>query len=103
MPREEILLETAEVRVRVMELDPGAATPWHFHHQVTDQMVALKGKLRVDLRAPAESRVLPPGERCRVETGRVHRVVNADPHAPASYLLIQGVGRYDFNPVTDPD
>jgi len=103
MPREETLLETAEVRVRVMELPPGAATPWHYHRAVTDQMIGLKGAVRVELRGPAGSLALPPGERCRVETGRVHRVANPSVTEPAAYLLIQGVGRYDFNPVADPD
>lgn len=29
MKREEILIQTAEVKVRVMELAPGDATTWH--------------------------------------------------------------------------
>lgn len=103
MPQEETLLETGEVRVRVMSLAPGAATPWHFHGEVTDQMVGLSGAVHVYCQAPEQVLTLHPGERCRVEVGRVHRVANASDLEPASYLLIQGVGRYDFNPVSDPD
>jgi len=93
---EEIVLQTAEVRVRVMVLAAGASTAWHRHSQVSDQMVCLEGRIRVELQGP-EVELLPlqPGERCLVPVGRVHRVVNAGAEA-ARYLLVQGVGAYDF-------
>ena len=96
MKREEILIHTAEVKVRVMVLPPGDATTWHSHTEVTDHMVALSGRILVSLRHPEETRELQPGERCQVAVGRVHRVANGSTAEPASYLLIQGVGRYDY-------
>lgn len=101
MKREETLIHTESVRVRDMQLPPGEATPWHFHQEVTDHLVCLTGTIVVRLQAPAARHELQPGQRFTVEVGRVHQVANGSPSEPASYLLIQGVGRYDFNPV-DP-
>ncbi|MBW2503723.1 MAG: hypothetical protein JRE16_04035, partial [Deltaproteobacteria bacterium] len=42
---------------------------------------------------------LLPGELCSIEVGCVHEVINQSDKQPARYLLIQGVGRYDF--ITD--
>ncbi len=99
MTHEEILIQTENVRVRVMKLLPGEATPWHFHQQVTDHMVCLTGLIEVHLREPEAEYPLQPGQRCLVEVRRVHQVVNPSTEDGASYLLIQGIGRYDFNPV----
>lgn len=98
MKSEEVLIQTADVKVRVMQLPPGEATTWHHHSEVTDHMVGLSGRVLVRLRHPEETRELQPGQRCQVEVGRVHRVVNASGVEPASYLLVQGVGRYDYLP-----
>jgi quercetin dioxygenase-like cupin family protein len=99
MKQEETLIQTGSVRVRDMQLPPGDATAWHFHQQVTDHLVGLSGLIVVRLQGPAEIVELQPGQRFTVAVGRVHQVTNGSPTQPASYLLIQGVGQYDFNPV----
>lgn len=96
--RNEVILETEDVRVRIMFLEAGQATAWHFHTEVTDRMLCLEGSLCVEYQQPAESITLARGERCEVAVKRLHRVVNLSPEA-AKYLLVQGVGRYDFNTV----
>jgi len=96
---EDVLIQTENVRVRVMELLPGEATRWHFHQEITDHMVCLSGQIEVRLRQQDAVHVLQPGQRCVVEIRCVHQVANASTEEAASYLLIQGVGRYDFNPV----
>jgi len=96
MKNEETLIQTDNVRVRLIELQPGASTPYHSHTEVTDTMFGVSGETLVHMRAPDEEIRLAPGDRCTVETGRVHRVANALEDAPSKYLLIQGVGRYDF-------
>ena len=101
MKREETLIHTESVRVRDMQLPPGESTPWHFHREVTDHLVGLTGVIVVRLQGPAAVHELGPGQRFTVEVGRVHQVANGSSTQPASYLLIQGVGHYDFNPV-DP-
>jgi quercetin dioxygenase-like cupin family protein len=97
MKREETLIQTDNVRVRIMELLPGDATPWHFHREVTDHLVGLTGLILVRLKQSEAVVELLPGQRFTVEVSQVHQVANGSSSAPASYLLIQGVGRYDFN------
>lgn len=94
--KHETLIETEEVRVRVMTLHPGEATPLHHHTEVTDHMVGLAGALLVEIKNPDETIKLKPGARCKVLPGRVHQVINSSSTESASYLLIQGVGHYDF-------
>lgn len=95
---EEVLINTDNVSVRILELEVGEALPWHYHSEVTDHVFALDGEIEVQLRSPDEKVALMPGERCDVPTGRVHRVVNKC-NRKTKYLLIQGVGKYDFNKV----
>ena len=97
MKQGESLIQTDTIRIHIMELLPGDATPWHFHGEVTDHVVCLTGAIVVHLHKPMAMFELPPGQRCTVEVGRVHQVANNTPTEPASYLLIQGVGSYDFN------
>ncbi len=93
--RDEVILETDDVRVRILVLDAGEATAWHFHTQVTDRMLCLQGRIAVEFRNPPERIELYPGGRCEVAVERVHKVVNLSTET-AKYLLVQGVGRYDF-------
>jgi quercetin dioxygenase-like cupin family protein len=95
---EEVLIKTDNVSVRVVEMEAGGALPWHHHSEVTDHIVALDREIEVQMRSPDEKIVLMPGKRCTVPTGRVHRVVNLC-EKKNNYLLIQGVGKYDFNKV----
>ncbi len=99
--RDEVLLETDDVRVRILVLEAGEATAWHFHTEVTDKMLCLQGPIAVEYQSPQEHIELAPGGRCEVTVERVHRVVNQTAEI-AKYLLVQGVGRYDFNVVDEP-
>ena len=92
---DEVILETENVRVRILALESGQTTPWHFHTEVIDKMLCLEGKVIVEYQTPSEYAELSPGERCEVAVERVHRVVNLTAEG-AKYLLVQGVGRYDF-------
>lgn len=92
------VLATDNVRVRIMTLESGAATAWHYHTEVTDSMYCLDGPIAVEYRNPDQQVKLANGQYCDVAVKRVHRVVNLTRRA-ARYLLVQGVGRYDFNEV----
>ncbi len=96
--REEVLLETQDARVRIIELGPREVASWHYHNEVTDNMFCLSGKMSVRLKDPDEETFLLPGRRCKVAQGRVHQVVNCGENI-ATYLLVQGIGHYDFNVV----
>ena len=93
---EEVLIQTNDVSVRILELEAEGGLPWHHHSEVTDYIFALDGEIEVQLKSPDEKIALTPGQRCDVSTGRVHRVVNMC-QRKTKYLLIQGVGKYDFN------
>lgn len=96
--KDTVIVQTADVRVRKMFLDVGAEVPWHYHTQVVDTMFCLRGKMRVELADPQEIRFLSVGEGCEISVGRPHQisVVNDE---TVSYLLIQGVGEYDFQKI----
>jgi mannose-6-phosphate isomerase-like protein (cupin superfamily) len=99
--RDEVILETADVRVRILTLEGGQATAWHFHSAVTDRMFCLEGTIAVEFQNPRERVELAPGERCEVAVERAHRVVSLVAET-AKYLLVQGVGCYDFNVLEEP-
>jgi mannose-6-phosphate isomerase-like protein (cupin superfamily) len=93
---EEVILKTENARVRIIELGPNEIASMHSHNEVTDNMFCLSGKMSVRMKDPDQQTVLLPGERCTVSQGRVHQVVN-EQSTISTYLLVQGVGRYDFN------
>jgi quercetin dioxygenase-like cupin family protein len=97
MGEQRSIIATDQVRVRIMELAAGEELAFHSHSEVTDSFFGLTGKLLVTAKEPAESWRLGPGDHCEVVAPRPHSVKNLSPDLPASYLLVQGVGRYDFN------
>jgi len=96
--RDKIIVQTADVRVRQMFLDVGEEVPWHYHTQVVDTMYCLQGEMKLELRNPQELRLMRIGEGCEISVGRPHRI-SVPGDAPVSYLLIQGVGEYDFQKI----
>ena len=94
--KEESLIQTENVRVRIMELQPKGATPLHHHTEITDNIFGLTGKMSIQLNGPDETINLLPGTRCEIPPGRRHMVVNLSPEQVSTYLLVQGVGNYDF-------
>ena len=93
---EEVIIKTENVRVRVVELGPNEVASLHSHNEVTDNMFCLTGRMSVRMKNPDEELLLLPGQRCTVQQGRVHQVVNTE-SSVSTYLLVQGIGRYDFN------
>ncbi len=94
----EVVAKTDTVRVRIMALESRELADWHFHTEVTDDIFCLTGSIVVHMKEPDEENKLTPGQRCRIKTGRIHQLENAG-QAAATYLLVQGIGKYDFNPV----
>ena len=96
--KDKTIVQTEDVRVRQMFLGVGAEIPWHFHTEVVDTMYCLQGEMQVELDDPPEVTVLKVGEGCEISAGRRHRVSLVG-NEPVSYLLIQGVGKYDFQKI----
>lgn len=90
-----IVLQTPEVRVVEYVLQPGDTHAWHRHSEVTDRFYCLAGVIEVALRDPTETRRLHPGETLTIPPGVVHCAGNAA-DGVSRYLLVQGIGRYDF-------
>jgi quercetin dioxygenase-like cupin family protein len=95
MSNEEIVFETENTKVRIIELSAKAGTAWHYHTEVTDNCFCLEGSIDVHFKKPDRTISLQPGERCTIETGEIHRVANGI-NQKSKYLLVQGVGKYDF-------
>lgn len=95
---EEVVAEGADLRVHVLTLAAGQAVPWHYHSEITDQFVCLDGPMVVETRAPRQVLELGKGERCSVPPMTAHRV-HGKGGGPCRFLIVQGVGTYDFMPV----
>ena len=96
MKREEIIIQTENVKVRVIELQPAENAPFHFHTEITDNMFGISGEIIVSMKNPIEKVSLKPGVHCKIEPGRIHQVINNLKNENSKYLLVQGVGTYDF-------
>lgn len=96
MKKEEIILQTEDVKVRVIELQAGESGPFHFHTEITDNMFGVSGEITVSMKNPTERIILKPGVHCKIEPSRVHKVTNNLERETSKYLLVQGVGTYDF-------
>lgn len=91
----EIVAEGADLRVSVLTLGEGQSVPWHYHSEVSDSFVCLHGRLVVETRGPRAVYELGPGERCAAPAKTVHYVHGKD-EGPCQFLIVQGVGVYDF-------
>jgi quercetin dioxygenase-like cupin family protein len=100
MQESEVIAKTNDVRVRVMTLDPREIADWHYHTQITDDIFCLTGTIIIRMKEPDEEIQLTLGQRCQIKKNRVHQLENLDT-SEASYLLVQGIGKYDFNVVKD--
>lgn len=94
--------EGADLQATVFILDAGQSVPWHFHSEITDHFVCLEGRLVVETRAPRQEFRLAPGERCAVGPKTAHHVHGLD-YGPCRFLLIQGVGIYDYIAIGGPE
>lgn len=86
-------------RINELQLSPTQKVPWHFHSNVQDTFYVLEGTIRVYMREPKEDVVLGRGETFTLQPRRPHLVVNAGDQS-ATFLILQGIGEYDFVPLT---
>lgn len=96
-----VLVDDGSTLVRVLTLAPGEVAPWHWHEHVTDETLCLEGRLSLDTRNPDATSELVAGiaQVVSVPPRQVHRLRNPGA-GPATYLLIQHGGSYDFNEFT---
>jgi quercetin dioxygenase-like cupin family protein len=98
LEKREVVMEGKDLRVSVLTLAPGQCVPWHYHSQVADAFICLEGPMVVETRAPREARVLQAGESCTVPPMTAHYVHGLD-DGRCRFVIVQGVGDYDFRAV----
>jgi len=86
-------------RIAELQISPTQKVPWHYHNNVQDTFYVLMGTIRIFLQNPKEEVHLLPGETYTVRPKRAHLVTNAG-ETSAVFLVLQGVGEYDFVPIT---
>ncbi len=96
------VFSTDDVQVNHMVLAPGQEVPWHFHTDVRDTLYVVRGPVTIFTRAPDETTIAEKGQTVETPAGRRHRVLNESDH-DISILLIQGVGKYDFQLVAEQE
>ncbi len=94
----ESVADGADLRVRILTLGPGQCVPWHYHSGITDTFFCLEGPMVVETRAPRATHVLEVGQSCAVGPKIAHYVQGKD-GGRCRFLIVQGVGTYDFVPV----
>jgi mannose-6-phosphate isomerase-like protein (cupin superfamily) len=88
----------AGFRVQELQISPTQQVPWHYHTRTQDTFFVIEGSIRLFLRDPKEEVRLGPGETYTVPPRRPHLVVNGG-DASATFLVLQGIGEYDFVPL----
>ena len=90
-----VIAKGTDVLVREYTLDPDEAIPWHRHSEVSDHYYGLAGVVVVETRNPAARHEIGVGNFAMVTPPTVHRISNPGTQ-PCRFLLVQGVGKYDF-------
>lgn len=97
----DILAETPDLRVLKITLAPGQSIPWHYHTAIVDQFYCIEGDLRVETKGGRQVFELTAGDECQVEPKTAHFVSN-NTRSRCRFLLVQGVGSYDFCAIPAP-
>jgi mannose-6-phosphate isomerase-like protein (cupin superfamily) len=82
-------------RITELQLSPTQKVPWHTHSNVSDTFYVLEGEMRLFLQEQVN---LKPGEVYVVRPKRPHLVTNGGAKS-LTFLVLQGVGEYDFVPL----
>ena len=88
-------------RIAELQISPTQTVPWHYHNNVQDTFYVISGTIRIFARDPSEEVCLTPGQTFAVRPGRPHMVANAG-NTSAVFVVLQGMGEYDFVGLTEP-
>ena len=86
-------------RISELQISKTQKVPWHYHNNVHDTFYVIAGSIRIYLQNPKDNVTLEPGQTYAVPPGRPHLVTNAG-EGSATFLVLQGIGEYDFVPLT---
>ena len=85
-------------RINELQISPTQKVPWHYHNHIQDTFYVIEGGLKIFLRDPKEEILLTPGDTYSVPPRRPHLVTNSG-DGPATFLVLQGIGEYDYVPL----
>jgi mannose-6-phosphate isomerase-like protein (cupin superfamily) len=85
-------------RISELQIGPTQSVPWHFHSVIQDTFYVIEGTIRIFLLDPEEEVRLGRGETYTVRARRPHLVTNGG-ESSATFLVLQGVGEYDYVPL----
>lgn len=85
-------------RITELQISKTQKVPWHYHSNVQDTFYVLEGQLRIFLQDPKEEVRLAPGQTYTARARRPHLVTNGG-DTSATFLVLQGIGEYDFVPL----
>ena len=85
-------------RIGELQISPTQKVPWHSHSNIQDTFYVIEGHLRLLLREPDEEVRLEPGDSYCVRARRPHLVANGG-DCSATFLVLQGIGEYDYVPL----
>ena len=85
-------------RISELQISPTQTVPWHYHSNIQDTFYVIEGDLRLFLREPNEEVPLGPGDTYSVRPRRPHLVTNPGKNS-ATFLVLQGIGEYDYVPL----
>jgi mannose-6-phosphate isomerase-like protein (cupin superfamily) len=88
----------AGFRINELQISPTQAAPWHYHSNIQDTFYVIEGQIRIFLRDPKEEVRLGTGETYSVSPRRPHLVTNGG-DCSATFLVLQGIGEYDYVPL----
>ena len=91
-------VERPGFRINELRISPSQSVPWHYHNHIRDTFYVIEGRLRIFLSDPKEEVTLGPGDVHAVEPRRPHLVTNGG-DTSATFLVLQGVGEYDYVPL----
>ena len=92
--------ERDNFRISEITISTSQKVPWHYHNHIKDTFYVLEGEITIYLREPKESIRLTKAESLEVPAGRPHLVTNSA-NDSATFLVLQGVGEYDYVPLTE--
>ncbi|HEX9004455.1 MAG TPA: cupin domain-containing protein [Blastocatellia bacterium] len=85
-------------RISELQISPTQTVPWHYHSNIQDTFYVIEGQLRLFLREPKDEVRIGPGETYSVPPRRPHLVTNGG-ECSATFLVLQGIGEYDYVPL----
>ena len=97
----EIVSQVPNLRVVTFTLAEGQRVPWHIHTEISDKFYCLEGTLVVEHPPGMPSAELAVGESYEVTPGTPHRAKGKN-DGRVRFLIVQGIGTYDFVPIEEP-